>query len=312
MSAPCVSDPDAFCGSGGVTSHSMESPMSKNSNADVNSAHAIERNSSRTYSDCVPMQNNYGKSSACGYAGQSMVQMASPADSNPMTSPASNQGYQMANASNMNYNNAANKVVEFSEQPAAQFKVQNEAGSQYGPNSVSYPVSNYSSSTVVSIPSVNCGQRNLYIDRSPNGLPLNQNSPNNNNNCISYSMLTPSPTNSSSRSFNMASPTANSYHSQVPQMYDRGCPSAPALTCGRVLPSQPPPFNASDTQIGWPPLYHPQTGWRILDHQVPAGSGTSAVQSNASRHDDAGARAATHVGCVREAFQVCCEQRTSR
>lgn len=268
--------------SGGVPNIGMESPMSVNSCSEMSGCN-MERAPSQAYSsDCAQVQNvysmeNMGASPACGYGvNQSMTQMTSPAGSSQITSPVSNQSFNIASCSPAAGNGSGyGSAVESAngvQLPGATASHMTGSGStfkmpvedtRYVAASSSYSTNGYGTAMASPASVGQCGYMGQYAEQSPGGqcAVINQNSP---NGLGGYTMPTPSPTNSSSRSFNMASPNTNAYHGQpsVPQAYDRSCPSAPVLSYARVLQQQLP--GAADA-VPWTHFYPPQaTGYSLI------------------------------------------------
>lgn len=266
--------------SSGVPNIGMESPMSVNSCSEMSGCN-IERTPSQAYSDCAQVQNvygmeNMGASPACGYGvNQSMTQMTSPAGSSQITSPVSNQSFNIASCSPVagngsGYGSAVESAIG-GQLPGAAASHMTGSGTtfkmpvedtRYVAASSSYNVNGYGTAMASPASVGQCGYGGQYAEQSPGGqcAVVNQNSPNG----LGYTMPTPSPTNSSSRSFNMASPNTNAYHGQpsAPQAYDRSCPSAPVLSYARVLQQQLP--GATDA-VPWTHFYPPQaTGYSLI------------------------------------------------
>ena len=183
-------------------------------------------------------------------------QLPSPANSD-MRSPSSVSSYPMSNQ-------PPGKITEFnSDKMSSNEQNVFKSGSGYqdktGINQPSNKFSNecYLSSDATNVPTSSSPAMytGLYFNNPLNPLFINQNSPGSLN-CNHYNMPTPSPTNSSSRSFGMASPNSNNFQTPQnnPQLLDRGCPSAPMLTYGRVACPQP----SNEGQFPWTPIYHSQ------------------------------------------------------
>ena len=295
----------------------IESPMSMNSSTEMNCSSSVERTPSQTFSDCAQMQNIYSASihtgatasSDCGYINNLQLHMNSPAGQ--LMSPASNQSFQMAGQSpgmmsnGGSYGSNMADYVAVSQSPTAAvtgktFKMPTRSsGDSYCSNMAS--MSPYAGggnfNMAVTSPGTGGGYVAMYMDQSPGSgfTQINHNSPTNNN-CIGYgAMPTPSPTNSSSRSFNMASPNAASgYGSQiqtpaqqqlppsVAQMYDRSCPSAPVITYSRVLPQHQQQMDPRS--LPWQHFYHAQAaaaGCPIIKFPEISGHGGDFLPQNA-------------------------------
>lgn len=258
----------------------IESPLSMNSSSELGSCN-VERTPSQAFSDCAQVHSAYGlenvgASPACGFANsQNFAQITSPGCSSQITSPVSNRSFNITRCSPAVGKNAAGcsggtpdtvtsqQLNLSSQHPAVgtTFKMPVE-DNRYASTSLAYPVNGYTAA-MASLASVGqCSYMGQYTEQSPGGQcnVINQNSPNG----LGYNMPTPSPTNSSSRSFNMASPNTNAYHGQptVSHGYDRSCPSAPVLPYARVVPQQ---LTSAADSVPWTHIYPPQAaGYSLI------------------------------------------------
>jgi len=301
----------------------MESPISLNSsvmsvssNADINCGNIVQQpqGNNTVYADCAQYGMCAGPGGGNGrelYPGVGShigmtSQMTSPAtDCSQLTSPLSNHSYQMAGQSPAVMNCVAGGYVNGehvdNQSPTVgrtTFKMPNDQNGCEEARHTYAATGGFGVAVASPVGQNGFGGVGAYVDHSPSGggtaggqfNAMNQNSPNNINGgagggCIVYNnMPTPSPTNSSSRSFNMASPSSylaqqSQQQQQTTQLFDRSCPSAPALSYSRVLPSQQQitsglTLNDGRSCVAMPPGSHlwPQTvydadGYSLIQFQ---------------------------------------------